>query len=269
MKFFVWILIILATLSHADSLLIFSGPSAVRTSAPLIRNRIGSATWRDTFAVYAKEESTGSYIPDGLTPAEYAAIKKKESEKVKSLKFGAFGPRFSPSSRPEGDWLLNRSLWTGGFDSSNARGLLNAFNPDITQIRVGKRAYLQRQLPYAAILWIGLEVFSLICAIIQTTTTAASPTPVAPSLPAHLRKFSLISLLVQHWTKYFTNKIIFIGKFLVSSLCSPLLERYLEPIRRKLLWSPRRFTFTIIGAYFGTALTATATLITVGAAIRK
>ena len=58
------------------------------------------------------------YVPSGMTAAEFAAIKKRESDEQKSLNFGAFGPRWSRQSRPDGDWMLMRSLWTRGFDSN-------------------------------------------------------------------------------------------------------------------------------------------------------
>lgn len=67
------------------------------------------------------------YVPDGLSPEEYQNIKKKEAARLKSMNFGAFGPRFLKSSnqRPQGDWMLMPSLWTGGY--SNRRDRTNRY----------------------------------------------------------------------------------------------------------------------------------------------
>jgi hypothetical protein len=42
-------------------------------------------------------------IPDDLTAEKYAAIKRKEAEKVSKMNFGAWGPRFKivPMHRTE------------------------------------------------------------------------------------------------------------------------------------------------------------------------
>jgi hypothetical protein len=62
------------------------------------------------------------YVPDGLTPEEYAQIKKREQQELASKDFGAFGPRFKKSSRPQGDWFLAPTLWTSGFQLSEING---------------------------------------------------------------------------------------------------------------------------------------------------
>lgn len=60
------------------------------------------------------------YVPDGLSPEEYRKIKKEEAARLKNKNFGRFGPRFLKSNeRPQGDWFLMPSLWTGGYDSNS------------------------------------------------------------------------------------------------------------------------------------------------------
>lgn len=56
-----------------------------------------------------------SYVPSGLTPQEYAKIKKQEQEVLSKMNFGAFGPRFQNMDRPKGDWMILPRLWTHGF----------------------------------------------------------------------------------------------------------------------------------------------------------
>ena len=40
---------------------------------------------------------TASYVPDGLTEEEYRILKENEEEKLKSMNFAHFGPRFQKS----------------------------------------------------------------------------------------------------------------------------------------------------------------------------
>lgn len=54
------------------------------------------------------------YVPSGLTAAEYARIRAAEAAAVANKNFGAWGPRFARSDRPDGDWLLLPNLWTTG-----------------------------------------------------------------------------------------------------------------------------------------------------------
>jgi hypothetical protein len=55
-----------------------------------------------------------AYIPDGLTAKEYAAIKQNEAKSKASKNFGAWGPRFQRTDRPDGDWMVLPELWTSG-----------------------------------------------------------------------------------------------------------------------------------------------------------
>lgn len=59
--------------------------------------------------------STGPYVPDGLTLAEYQQIKQKEADQLAKKNFGAFGPRWKRQSSADGtDWMLMPNLWTTG-----------------------------------------------------------------------------------------------------------------------------------------------------------
>lgn len=60
-----------------------------------------------------------SYIPSGLTEKEWNEIKQKERNDIKKKDFGAWGPRFARSERPDGDWMVMPSLWTRGFNSNS------------------------------------------------------------------------------------------------------------------------------------------------------
>lgn len=60
----------------------------------------------------------GGYVPSGLTREQYEKIKKEERDKQKKMNFGAWGPRFSKSDRPTGDWMVVPSLWVTGFTNN-------------------------------------------------------------------------------------------------------------------------------------------------------
>lgn len=60
----------------------------------------------------------GGYVPSGLTREQYEKIKKEERDKQKKMNFGAWGPRFSKSDRPTGDWMVVPSLWVSGFTNN-------------------------------------------------------------------------------------------------------------------------------------------------------
>ena len=63
------------------------------------------------------------YVPSGLTREEYAALRERERREASKMDYGGWGPRFLKGDRPDGDWMVVPSLWTGGFDSnSNAGG---------------------------------------------------------------------------------------------------------------------------------------------------
>lgn len=82
-----------------------SSSSAVR----MINNSKPGDEWRQS-------RGTG-YVPLGLTAEEYKKIKAKERKSLQSKNLGMWGPRFSQSSRPDGDWMVQPKLWTQGFNS--------------------------------------------------------------------------------------------------------------------------------------------------------
>ena len=60
-----------------------------------------------------------SYVPSGLTEKEWNEIKRKERQELEKKEFGAWGPRFARSERPDGDWMITPNLWTRGFNANN------------------------------------------------------------------------------------------------------------------------------------------------------
>ena len=55
-----------------------------------------------------------AYVPSGLSKEEYEQLRKDEDMKLQSMNFGMWGPRFSPTDVPDGDWMVMPQLWTSG-----------------------------------------------------------------------------------------------------------------------------------------------------------
>lgn len=96
------------------------------------------------------------YVPDGLSPEEYSKIKKEEAARLKSKDYGRFGPRFLKASRPGGDWFLNQSLWTGGFDSN--RRMFNNNNDDNESLFVRIKKCFQQWWPAMFLSYLAIDV---------------------------------------------------------------------------------------------------------------
>lgn len=97
------------------------------------------------------------YVPDGLSPEEYARIKREEATRLKSMNFGKFGPRFLKSSRPEGDWFLMPSLWTRGFDS-NPRYMSTDDNGEKTSLSKRIKAFFKKWWPAMFLSYLTIDI---------------------------------------------------------------------------------------------------------------
>ena len=101
-------------------------------------------------------DAGSSYVPSGLTKEEWDKIQQKENKEQKSKDFGAWGPKFAKSDRPNGDWMVLPGLWTGGFDL-NKNGLLGRTiqNGD-SNMEQGSRVL--RTLPVYAFAYLLIEL---------------------------------------------------------------------------------------------------------------
>lgn len=99
----------------------------------------------------------GGYVPDGLSPEEYAKIKREEAVRTKSMNFGKFGPRFLKSNRPQGDWFLMPSLWTAGFDL-NRRYMSSDDNDEETSLFKRIKHFLQQWWPAMLLSYLAIDI---------------------------------------------------------------------------------------------------------------
>ena len=190
------------------------------------------------------------YVPDGLTDDEYAAIKKREAEQRKNKDFGAFGPRWSRSTRPDGDWMLMRSLWTRGFDS-NAPAIDsgNGRNIDGNSSPVGQLSRLLRLRQNAPIFFVS---YAIVVAAITCIRLAAQSELIkggtgagagaGASLVLGLRSALVSASRMAANTASFRTQSTIQSLF---ALCASVLlirptNALIEYLNRKLLWSKRR-----------------------------
>ena len=106
--------------------------------------------------------STTGYVPSGMSRAEYSAIRKAETEREGKMNYGAWGPRFRPSDRPEGDWMVMPNLWTFGRIDDNRKRFTGDENGESYGIRDRIRSL--RQAHGVAFLLGYVMVDSLCCA---------------------------------------------------------------------------------------------------------
>ena len=181
------------------------------------------------------------YVPSGMTAAEYAAIKKREADEQKKLNFGAFGPRFSRQSRPSGDWMLQKSLWTRGFDSNapavNGSGGVGSAN-DSREVLLGR---LSRNVPVLFVTYL-LAVATLTCVrLAQGELGGAS----GLSLRSAMVRASKVAMTVA------SLRAESIVRRIAVPIASLLLFRpfsgILDAINRKWLWSKRK-SLSVIAA---------------------
>jgi hypothetical protein len=165
-----------------------------------------------------------SYVPSGLTPEEYQAIKEKEQLELSKKTFGQWGPKFLPSARPDGDWMAIPSLWTGGFDSNRNKN----FNNDLSPGNGGWVTKLGRILPTFVVAWTAVECIAVVCTLV-----------IQKKLIAEFSVRNIVQFLCtsQKWKTCVARAVA------AMALVRPF-ERVSEFANRRWLWSKRRITVT-------------------------
>lgn len=204
-----------------------TAPSSPISSTSLYNNVASGPRFR---TIEEMNGGSSSYVPAGLTPEQYNEIKQKEESELAKKNFGAWGPRFARSIRPEGDWMVMPSLWTNGFQSqpnTNGNEMANQPLSLITRMILVLRESIP-SLVLSTILWTTL----VSAAIMRKAGTART----------------VVSMTKLVGSRIFQNKA---KLFLATALSAiPIQKLFFEKINRKWLWSPRRsvLTSTIVSA---------------------
>ena len=207
---FVFVLILVVYLDHSHGFSSISSPHG--NLCDILRKPTVRCAKRDDNSV----EQQKPYAPDGLTLEQYQKIKLEEEDARRKMNFGAWGPRFRQSARPDGDWMLMRRLWTDGAIDRPTQGMGGSRQRSSLMLI---QKYVYQYLPAFAM------SFFLIASIHGIFVS---------SLHDILAIYSSESL------KKVLTRVV-----LPLTVLSPLLNHlYLEPINRFFLWSKRR-TVTI------------------------
>lgn len=181
-----------------------------------------------------------SYVPFGMTPEEYAKIKKKESEKLKKMDFASWGPRFAISERPEGDWMVMPSLWTSGYERNTqmTNGSSNAGNlPSQQSLPNGKMSasilVMKQLVPIYLLAFLSIELLSTSAYFVMKKKFPQSIIAVsAMQLIKRSSDIARVSSIL--WSKTTFLKIV-----LATTLVKPFTIG-IDTCYRRFLWSPRR-----------------------------
>ena len=197
-------------------------------------------------------EKGSSYVPSGLTKEQYEKMKKEEQAAQKNMNFAMWGPKFQQSDRPNGDWMVQPSLWTGGFNAnkSNKNSQLNDQVEKNDGSKVDKNLSLLQWLDFAkrhtpaffAVYAISqfLE-YAIVLAVSFMTTTKA--TPIVSFKLAALTSTArcMTKMIYGNW------KFLILKLFTASFFACPFEIFVMERLNRKRLWSRKRSFFTLAG----------------------
>lgn len=185
--------------------------------------------------LFVSNNGKKSYVPDGLTPDEYRKIKQQESDRLKNMNFGMFGPRFRQSERPDGDWFLTPSLWTTGFKSNVMSSSNGDNNGDSTSVfkrvaKFGKK--------YAAAYFLAFVAVDML--LTMATTLKAVETTKWGLIKAGLILFVLKQRKQLGLVIWKTNTI----KCIVAGVLTYPWQLYIEHANRKWQASKRQTVIT-------------------------
>ena len=196
----------------------------------------------------------GPYIPSGLGADEYRAIKEQEQDDLRSKNFGAWGPRFRQTDRPDGDWMVLPKLWTNGSviqsrklkSVDGSKGAPSLLMSKVRNLRAWATANGEALL-LAFVFWDTLFVAMRLCSLYMEQQL-----PLRKAAGIILR-FDLLqrsrSILRWHVTKRAVAALLIqsIGSLAMCSKINDLLEF----VNRRKLWSRRRTVETALASSIG------------------
>jgi hypothetical protein len=191
---------------------------------------VASAAKRNKQNKQNNNELPQPYVPSGMTLEEYQALKQKETLDESKKNYGAWGPRFARSSRPEGDWMVLSRLWTHGA----VIGPSQRMTVGGSSISLATTRRILDMLP----------AFVLSIVLMDSLITATTLYRTATELTLRKIFFTVLRLrLVQwnktKWTMMFAK--IHVIKTVAALFATPLIDTYfLARVHRYKLWSKRK-----------------------------
>jgi hypothetical protein len=188
------------------------------------------------------------YVPSGLNPEQYEKIKQIEAAKLARMNFGAWGPRFKPETQaPNGDWMVQTSLWVQGFQAGGASGMASPVSKEDMERFDKQQRYLNGLKMALSSLLLGYAVLDILMFSFNHVRATSSTKKVVLAI---LAKQGILQALRQHLLSSF---LIFsklqLMKVALAGTATPLINQYREIANRRWLWSKRRtFGTPILGA---------------------
>jgi hypothetical protein len=194
------------------------------------------------------------YVPSGLTRAEYDKIKQKEAEAQAKMNYGAWGPRFRRTHRPDGDWMVVPRLWTSGFSASDISG-------GVSGTESGKRRWLTNYVPVFLLAYCAIDVLWTTVAALTVHRASVLSRMTTASVRASLQSiFTGRNLMGVTWSSWMMGASVVARIALAVAACRPV-GRFPDRASR---WQPsatqRRTYFLSLSAL----LTARAALVVLG-----
>jgi len=235
---------------HRRCFLLFLWFLVVRTNAFLVPQ---TTKILDVSKLHAEVEKRGSYVPDGLTPEQYSKLKRDEQNELAKKDFGAWGPRFRRSSRPDGDWFVMPSLWTGGFQvNRNISG--SNMSPSSPPAKLG--ALMRKYGPSFLLAYMLVDAMVSASALLRS-----SKTTVTSAFSVAARYLFWRDRLQQSAFILWNLQILKVAAGGVLTLPARAL---IERANRRLLWAPRRTMLTAAASTMAAMIVWAALLFLVG-----
>jgi hypothetical protein len=183
------------------------------------------------------DESPEPYVPSGMTLEEYQALKQKETLEESKKNYGAWGPRFARSSRPQGDWMVLSRLWTHGT-------VIGPSQP--TTVGGSSKSLAATTTTTTRRILDILPAFVLSIVLMDSLITAMTLYRTATELTLRKIIFTILRLRLVRWnkTKWICSVMfakIHVIKAVAALFATPLIDTYfLARVNRYKLWSKRK-----------------------------
>ncbi|CAB9528446.1 expressed unknown protein [Seminavis robusta] len=176
------------------------------------------------------------YVPSGMSPEQYAQIKKTEAAKAASMDFGAWGPRFKQTAAPGGDWMVNTNLWVKGFQQQRDVALLSQDDVERQETRQRQWNAVKSTLPSLFLAYLMVDILLISLASVRSTQQVVWSVLLAQQ--------GILQAARQHTTVVFGKLHVLVLKLSLTAVATPFLHKYRDIANRRWLWSPRKIVAT-------------------------
>jgi len=201
-------------------------------------------------ACQAEAESYTGYVPAGLTKEQYLSLKQKEHRGEQKKEYGMWGPRFAPAERPEGDWMVQTSLWTEGFVAQSSFGGSKREEDHNGKSRNITSKTSRMRIAHEIFRWLRfyrpVVFLTFTSSLLVSATTGGSPRPIS------MRAFTDFPVILKdavqacrQTTNFITFATPIFKNLIFSVVASPFVDKIMDvSLNQKLKWSRKRCLVT-------------------------